>query len=104
MTNKFNNGKELQIGYTKAHNEQRSGRPSIQTNNTVDQVNQNLQCDRRLTNIGLVMESQMLLKYHFTGLLRKELRYRNLCVRWVTKLLLIEFLDHGTTITADAYC
>lgn len=74
-------------GRTNVHDEKRSGRPSIQTDEIVSQVDQTLRSDRRLTISGLADKFPQLGRTTVYNIVTENLAYRKLCARWVPKML-----------------
>lgn len=79
--------RDFQNGRTNVHDEERSGRPSIQTDDIVDQVNQKLRCDRRLTISALANELPHVARTSIYRIVTEQLGYHKLCARWVPKML-----------------
>jgi len=74
-------------GRTNVHDEERSGRPSIQTDEIVSEVDQKLRSDRRLTISALAEEFPTLGRTTVYKIVTESLGYHKLCARWVPKML-----------------
>jgi len=73
-------------GRTNVHDEERSGRPTIATDELVAKINEKIHENRRFTIMEFSLEfpqiSQILLHEIVTG----KLGYHKFCARWVPKL------------------
>ncbi|XP_025412441.1 protein GVQW3-like [Sipha flava] len=72
---------------TNVLDEERSGRPSRQTDEIVSLVDQKLRSDRRLTISALSDEFLNLRRTIVYKIVTEKLRHHKLCARWVAKML-----------------
>jgi [histone H3]-lysine36 N-dimethyltransferase SETMAR len=79
--------RDFKTGRTNVHDEERSGRPSMQTDEIVSLVDQKLRCDRRLTISALADEFPHLGRTTVYTIVTEKLGYHKLCARWVPKML-----------------
>lgn len=79
--------REFKNGHTNVHDEQQSGRPSTRTDKIVDQVNQKLRSNRRLTISGLANAFPNVPRTTIYRIVTEHLGYHKLCARWVPKML-----------------
>lgn len=74
-------------GRENVHDEPRSGRPSVITDDLVCAVDQKLHEDRRLTITTLSMEFPLVSRSALYTIVSENLNFKKLCSRWVPKLL-----------------
>lgn len=74
-------------GRTNVHDEDRSGRPSLVTDDLVRAVDEKIRENRRFTMTTLSDEFQQISRTLLYGIVTDRLGYRKLCSRWVPKML-----------------
>ncbi|KAL4119599.1 hypothetical protein QTP88_012398 [Uroleucon formosanum] len=79
--------RDFKNGRTNVHDEERSGRPSVQTDEIVSLVDQKLRSDHRLTISALADEFPNLGRTTVYTIVTEKLGYHKLCARWVPKML-----------------
>lgn len=79
--------REFSGGRTHVHDEQRSGRPSILTDELVQKIEETVREDRRLTVDEISAMFPQLSRTLLYETLTETLGYRKLCARWVPKQL-----------------
>ncbi len=79
--------KMLDDGRTKVHDEERSGRPSVISEEIVDKVREAILSDRRFTITDLCEKFPSVSRGTMFEIVRNCFGYRKLCARWVPKEL-----------------
>jgi [histone H3]-lysine36 N-dimethyltransferase SETMAR len=74
-------------GRTNIHDEDRSGRPSVMTDDLVEEVNTKIQENRRFTISALSVEFSEVSRSVIYDIVTRNLGYKKLCSRWVPKML-----------------
>lgn len=74
-------------GRTNVHDEERSGRASVITEDLVQKVDERVKEDRRFTISSLSDEFPRVSRSVLYGVVSERLNYRKLCSRWVPKML-----------------
>lgn len=74
-------------GRTAVHNEQKSGRPSLISDDLLHKIEENIRKDRRLTIRELCEFIPEVSKTLIHEIVTKKLGYKKLCARWVPKML-----------------
>jgi len=80
-------GREFSEGRTDVHDEQRSGRPSLISDNLLQEIEGEIRANRRATIRELHHIIHEVSKTTIHGAVTEKLRYRKLCARWVPKML-----------------
>jgi transposase len=78
---------EFEAGGSDVHDELRSGRPSIVTDEIIQKINENIHADRRLIISGLHQQCPAVSRTVLHEIVTKRLGYWKLCVHWVLKML-----------------
>uniref|UniRef100_A0A8D8R8P0 Histone-lysine N-methyltransferase SETMAR n=1 Tax=Cacopsylla melanoneura TaxID=428564 RepID=A0A8D8R8P0_9HEMI len=86
-TNVYKWCREFKNGRTSVHDDQRSGRPSIVTDELVEQIENALRDDRRLTLDELSVIFPQISRTLLHEIITETLGYRKLSARWVPKQL-----------------
>lgn len=79
--------KEFKEGRTDTHDEERSGRPSVVSEELVQQVDEKIRSDRRVTLDSLHEMFPHISRTVMGEIVSEKLDYRKLCARWVPKML-----------------
>jgi len=79
--------RDFKNGRTNVHDGERSGRPIIQTDEIVQQVDQELRSDRRSTINALAVKFPLVGRTTIYTIVTEKLGYHKLCARWVPKML-----------------
>lgn len=74
-------------GRDNVHDEPRSGRPSVMTNDLVRAVDEKIHEDRRFTISTLSLKFPQISRSVLYNIVTEKLQFRKLCSRWVPKLL-----------------
>jgi histone-lysine N-methyltransferase SETMAR len=74
-------------GRVTVHDEARSGRPSVVTDDLVEQVNNRIRANRRFTISTLSSEFPQISRTVLYEIVAVQLNFRKLCSRWVPKML-----------------
>lgn len=74
-------------GRSNVHDEERSGRPSVITEDLVQKVDQKVKGNRRFTISALSDEFPLVSRSVLYEIVSERLKYRKLCSRWVPKML-----------------
>lgn len=74
-------------GRTNVHDEERSGRPSVITEDLVQTVDEKVRVNRRFTITSLSSEFSQISRSVLYEIVTERLNYRKLCSRWVPKML-----------------
>lgn len=74
-------------GRTNIHDEERSGRPSVVTDELAEQINGRICDNRRFTVSELSDEFPQISRTVLYEIVTERLRYRKFCARWVPKIL-----------------
>lgn len=77
----------VRAGRTNVHDEKRSGRPSVVTDDIVDQIHRKVRENRRFTITDLSQLFPQISRTVVYEILTEKLGYRKFCARWVPKLL-----------------
>ena len=77
----------IQKCHTNVHDEERSGRPSVQTDDLVQQVDEKVRVDRRFTISSLAEEFPNVSRTTLFRVVTEKLGYHKVCARWVPKIL-----------------
>jgi hypothetical protein len=80
-------------GRTNAHDDDRSGRPSLFTADLLDSVNEKIRENRRFTLSELSTHFQHIFRSLLHEIVTEYVKYHKLCARWVPKMLTY---DHKT--------
>ena len=79
--------REFSEGRTDVHDEQRSGRPSLISDDLLQKIEGELRANRRVTMRELHHIIPEVSKTTIHEAVTAKLRYRKLCARWVPKML-----------------
>lgn len=79
--------REFREGRSNVHDEERSGRPSVRTDDLAERVNAKVRENRRFTISDLSIEFPEVSKTTLFRIVTDTLGYRKLCARWVPKML-----------------
>ena len=74
-------------GRSNVHDEDRSGRPSVASENLVERIDVKIRENRRFTITELSEQFPEVSRTVLYELVTKELQYRKVCARWVPKML-----------------
>ncbi|GFX70267.1 histone-lysine N-methyltransferase SETMAR [Trichonephila clavipes] len=74
-------------GRENVHDEPRSGRPSVITDDLINALDENIREDRRFTISTLALEFPNVGRTTLHKVVSKKLKFRKLCARWVPRLL-----------------
>lgn len=88
--------------HANVHDEERSGRLSLQTDEIISQVNQKLRSDHRLTINDLADEFLHLRCITVYTIVTEKLGYHKLCARWVPKMLTDQHKEQKTPLSIDS--
>lgn len=77
----------LKNGRTNVHDEERSGRPSIVTDEIVSKVDEKIKEDRRFTITELSLSFPQISRSLLHKIVTQKLGYHKFCARWVPKIL-----------------
>ncbi|GBL72066.1 hypothetical protein AVEN_115080-1 [Araneus ventricosus] len=80
--------RQFNDGRTNVHDEARSGRPSVVNDDLVTKANEKIRENRRFTKRMLFDEFPQISKTVLHEIVTNRLNYRNLCSRWVPKMLM----------------
>jgi len=78
--------REFSEGRTDFHDEQRGGRPSLISNDLLQEIEGEIRAKRRVTIRELHQIIPEVSKTTIHEAVREKLRYRKLCARWVPKM------------------
>jgi len=79
--------REFKSGRTNVHDEERRGRPSVQTDDLVQQVDEKVWVDRRFTISSLAEEFPNVSRTTLFRVVTEKLGYHKVCARWMPKIL-----------------
>ena len=85
--------REFSEGSTDVHDEQRSGRPSLISDDLLQEIEGEIRTNRRLTIRKLHHIVLEVSKTTIHEAVTEKLGYRKLCARWVPKILTITKLN-----------
>src|SRR5215469_6009725 len=74
-------------GRTNVHDEERSGRPSVITDDVVEKVNTTIRGNHCFTISELSLEFPQVLRSVIYDIVTEKLGYKKPCARWVPKIL-----------------
>lgn len=74
-------------GRSDVHDEERSGRPPLVTEELVHAIDDKIQENRRFTISALAMDFPQISRSLMHEIVTKQLKFRKLCSRWVPKIL-----------------
>lgn len=89
------------FGRTEIHDEARSGRPSIVTDDMVQKIEENLLSDRRITIDDLHELCPEISRTVVHEIVSDRLKYRKLCARWVPKMLTEEHKNNRVSAARE---
>ena len=72
---------------TNVHDEERSGRPTIVTDELLTKINEKIHENRRFTITEFLLEFPQILRSLLHEIVTEKLDYHKFCTRWVPKLL-----------------
>ncbi|GFW21867.1 histone-lysine N-methyltransferase SETMAR [Trichonephila clavipes] len=78
---------DIEDGRENVHDEPRSGRPSVITDDLVKAVDEKIREDRRFTISTLALEFPNVGRTTLHKVVSEKLKFRKLCARWVPRLL-----------------
>jgi len=74
-------------GRTNIHDEERSGRPTIVTDELVAKINEKIRENRRFTITEFLLEFPQISRSLLREIVTEKLGYHKFCARWVPKLV-----------------
>lgn len=86
--------REFKEGRSNVHDEQRSGRRSVRTDDLVERVNAKVRDNRRFTIRSISADFPEVSRTTLLRIVTDTLSYRKLCARWVPKTLTDADKDH----------
>ncbi|XP_018564185.1 histone-lysine N-methyltransferase SETMAR-like [Anoplophora glabripennis] len=79
--------RQFSEGRSEVHDEERSGRPSLVTEELVHAIDDKIRENRRFTISALAMEFPQISRSLIHEIVTEKLKFRQLCRRWVPKIL-----------------
>lgn len=79
--------RQFNEGRSEVHDEERSGRPSLVTDELVHAIDDKIQENRKFTISALAMEFPQISRSLIHEIVTEKLKFRKLCSRWVPKIL-----------------
>ncbi|XP_023310469.1 histone-lysine N-methyltransferase SETMAR-like [Anoplophora glabripennis] len=79
--------RQFNEGRSEVHDEERSGRPSLVTEELVHAIDDKIRENRRFTISALAMEFPQISRSLIHEIVTEKLKFRKLCRRWVPKIL-----------------
>jgi len=93
--------REFSEGRTDIHDEQRSSRPSLTSDELPQEIEGEIRANRRLTIRGLHQIIPEVSKTTIHEAVTEKLRYRKLCARWVPKMLRDDHKSKGSFLRRE---
>ncbi|GFV41947.1 histone-lysine N-methyltransferase SETMAR, partial [Trichonephila clavipes] len=102
VTTKFKNGSgSLKIGEHVVHDEERSGQPSVITDDLMQAVETKIRENRRFTITTILLEFPDVSRSVVYKIVIEDLNFKKLCSRWVPRLLTTEHKEKKFAISLD---
>ncbi|GFW44767.1 histone-lysine N-methyltransferase SETMAR [Trichonephila clavipes] len=79
--------RQFNEGRSEVHDEERSGRPSLITEELVHAIDEKIKENRKFTISALAMEFPQISRSLMHGIVTDKLKFHKLCARWVPKIL-----------------
>lgn len=93
--------REFREGRSNVHDDERSGRPSVQTDDLVERVNEKVRSNRRFTITELAKKFPEVFAKTVHRIVTDKLGYHKLCARWVPKMLTDAHKEQRMTAARD---